>query len=620
MTTREPPTAPSPRGWTPNPMAGNPLRTRADLQRLAIDLSAPPLRYLSAGGARLPLGRQATRYPVAAAEMEGAARLLWGLVPLVAGGETTALLDPVLDGIAAGTDPDHPEFWGAAVDYDQKLVEMAGIGFALMLAGDRIWPRYAARDRVTIARWLRQINDRALADNNWQAFRVLVNLGLRQVGEGYDRDAVEESLGKLDAYYLGTGWYCDGRPTQRDYYVAFAIHFYGLLYAVHAQAFDPDRSDRFRRRARQFAETFACFFAADGAAIPFGRSMTYRFAQAAFWSALAYAGEEALPWPRIKGLLLRHLRWWRDKPIFDRDGVLSVGYGYPNMMLSEQYNAPGSPYWALKVLLPIALPEAHPFWQADEDEPADTDAEPTPVPEAGMLVQRRRGHRVALATGQSNPVHRAGPEKYAKFAYSSYFGFCVEPMFTVAEAAGDGMLLFSDDDRHLRGREAHVAWDVSDRWTYSHWQPFPDVDVHTLVCPAGDWHVRVHRVRTPRRLLSVEGGFALPVAEEEAPPDRWNRRTVGVSAPLAGTLGLSAIVDLSGGRSLTAVSPLPGANLIHPRCIVPRLTGDVVPGDQWLVTAVVGTPSRRRGEAAYDQVPDPQPFIEMAAAKLDLAG
>ena len=34
--------------------------------------------------------------------------------------------------------------------------------------------------------------------------------------------------------------------------------------------------------------------------------------------------------------------------------------------MCEDYNAPGSPYWALKTYLMLALPESHPFWQAEE--------------------------------------------------------------------------------------------------------------------------------------------------------------------------------------------------------------------------------------------------------------
>ena len=62
----------------------------------------------------------------------------------------------------------------------------------------------------------------------------------------------------------------------------------------------------------------------------------------------------------IKGIVLRHLRWWLKQPIFDRDGILSVGYSYPNLAMAEDYNAPGSPYWGLKTLLVLALDEATP--------------------------------------------------------------------------------------------------------------------------------------------------------------------------------------------------------------------------------------------------------------------
>ena len=45
-------------------------------------------------------------------------------------------------------------------------------------------------------------------------------------------------------------------------------------------------------------------------------------------------------------LVLRHLRSWSNNPdIFRSDGTLNIGYGYDNMNMTENYNAPGSPYW-----------------------------------------------------------------------------------------------------------------------------------------------------------------------------------------------------------------------------------------------------------------------------------
>src|SRR5207248_7125795 len=127
-----------------------------------------------------------------------------------------------------------------------------------------------------------------------------------------------------------------------------------------------ERAKRIIERARLFAKDFVHYFNAEGTALPFGRSLTYRFAQGAFWGALAFANVEALPWGVIKGLYLRHLRWWMRQPIFTETGLLTIGYTYPNLVMAESYNSSQSPYWALKAFLPLALPEEHPFWQAEE--------------------------------------------------------------------------------------------------------------------------------------------------------------------------------------------------------------------------------------------------------------
>jgi hypothetical protein len=214
------------------------------------------------------------------------------------------------------------------------------------------------------------------------------------------------ALDRLEEFYLGDGWYSDGPTAQRDYYIPFGMHFYGLVYAKLAGRDDPERARRFRERAAAFAHDFVHWFAADGAALPFGRSLTYRFAQGGFWGALAFADVEALPWGVVKGLVLRHLRWWTRRPIYQPDGALAIGYGYPNLNMAEQYNSPGSPYWALKFFLPLALPEEHPFWQAEEAPMPDLAPVHT-LPHAGMIVCRDRGSRKSARSRAAST--RSGP-------------------------------------------------------------------------------------------------------------------------------------------------------------------------------------------------------------------
>ncbi|GIO85458.1 hypothetical protein J25TS5_23900 [Paenibacillus faecis] len=381
----------------------NPLRTKQDLQAALQELTAPLRPHYSEGKARLRLGAAGAGFDASIAEMEGFSRVLWGLVPLLAGGGEDDLWEVVLEGIRHGTDPAHPEYWGEVADYDQRLVEMAAFGFALALIPERIWGPLNERERTHLQEWLGQINRHPCYDCNWLFFNVLVNLGLQKAGLPYDKGQLEGNLDRIDTFYLGDGWYSDGPGAHSDYYVPFAIHFYGLLYAVLMKEEDPKRAAVIRERAGRFAADFLYWFAPDGASLPYGRSLTYRFSHAAFWGAMAYAEMEELPYGVLKGLVLRHFRWWFRQPMLDAEGLLTVGYAYPNLVMAENYNSPGSPYWALKAFLPLALPDDHPFWQAEE---MPLPAGPAMSPPLTAGICRRTSIRIPRQNTRSLPIPR----------------------------------------------------------------------------------------------------------------------------------------------------------------------------------------------------------------------
>lgn len=238
------------------PMADNPLASRADLQRAVEAMAAPVRARLSPGDARARLGDTGAHFPDVGAELEGFARPWWGLVPLAAGGGGVDWA-PYLRGLANGTDPAHGEFWGVAGQKDQRLVEMAALGLALALTPEHVWEPLGTQARNDVTRWLSQINDVEIVDNNWLFFRVLVNVGLARVGAPeYNLIAEQAALDRLESFYLGDGWYSDGPTARRDYYVPFAMHFYGLIYSRLADDRDPKRADRFRERAAIFATGF----------------------------------------------------------------------------------------------------------------------------------------------------------------------------------------------------------------------------------------------------------------------------------------------------------------------------------------------------------------------------
>ncbi len=592
------------------PLRGNPFNDRDDVISAVHALFEPLRSCYSPGGARVRISSSAAHFDEAAAELEGFARPLWGLVPLAAGGGEIDAWDLVRKGLTNGSDPNHPEFWGWTKKCDQRMVEMAAIGFALALVPELVWEPLPVRARDNLLRWLGGINEFETVDNNWRFFRVLVNLGLKRIEGPWNRGLVQDACTELDRFYLGDGWYRDGNCPQLDYYIAFAFHFYGLIYARLAGDWDPERARVYRERAALFAKDFRHWFGKDGAAIPFGRSLTYRFAQCAFWGALAFADVEAVPWGEAKGLFLRHMRWWSDKPIADRGGALTIGYGYANLLMSEAYNSPQSPYWAMKAFLPLAVGAGHPFWTSEE---APSSAPPKSVQKhAGLILQRDDTHAVMLSSGQSNRFIRQGVAKYSKFAYSSRYGFSIESNWGgIDQGCYDNALAiaYANSPNQFRVREAVEAATVEADWLYSRWRAWSDVAVETWLVPVElPWMLRIHRLETRQPIITKEGGFSIDCTGLSDAGRESLQRGGEKNILLDVRDGIVGIRDLGVGdrvseRHATMVRALPNTNLINPQTITPMLLGRHKPGRHLFATAVFATHRKDLAERLWDNPP-----------------
>jgi hypothetical protein len=570
--------------------AENPLRSRDDVARLLRDLVAPLIAHFTPGRAGIRLGANLPWYGEPAASLEGFARPLWGLVPAAMGGKWCPWWPLWREGLIHGTDPVHPEFWGWPADRDQRCVELPILALGAALAPAELWTPLSATERERALAWFARINDVELVDNNWLFFRVLTQLALRRLGAAWSRERLAADLRRLDQFYLGDGWYADGEQRRGDYYVAMAFHTYGLIFARLADETESGWTEKFRARAHRFAADFQHWFAADGEAIPFGRSLTYRTAQGAFWGALAFADEAALPWPIVKGFYLRHLRWWMRQPIFSETGVLSVGYRYPNLLMAENYNGPGSPYWAFKIFLPLALGAEHPFWRADEA-PAPPRPTMLTVPNSGLVVSSDRDARMVVALNAGQPVvdyPRHAAEKYSKFAYASHFGFGVPSGgATLANGGFDSVLALSEDGVRFRGRDTCREQRIENGVVSSLWQPWPDVTMRTWLIADGTLHVRVHRLETGRPLSSTEAGFALAY---QNPRDVVACEATPGALLLQSSFGCTALRDLSGPRATEKIFLEPNTHLQSPLAAMPVLRTQHNPGVTWLACVVGAWP------------------------------
>lgn len=342
------------------------IESKEAFRELVLKLLEPLKEYYTEGRAGLILGNTGAAYPKHTILMEAFARPLWGLTPFWAGGGREDEFAFIYrEGIANGTNPEHEEYWGGFRDCDQMFVEMAALAYSMLFAADVVWEPLPQEVKERTAKWLNGINRYEVADNNWQFFKILTNIALKKRGMEYNPEKLEQCLTRVEDFYLGEGWYQDGLTAQKDYYISFAMHFYSLVYVVAMEEEDPDRCNTYRERAGLFARQFIYWFSESGEALPYGRSLTYRFAQTAFWSIAAVAGIDTIPLAVIKGIIVRHLDYWMKQPVFDKKGILTIGYGYPNLHMAESYNAPGSPYWSMKAFAFLMLPDEHEFWKVE---------------------------------------------------------------------------------------------------------------------------------------------------------------------------------------------------------------------------------------------------------------
>ncbi|MFB9769229.1 DUF2264 domain-containing protein [Lactiplantibacillus modestisalitolerans] len=606
------------------------LNTAIDYQNLFEQINQP-LRQHYHGKARIMFGSSGVGYGTRIAGVEGFARLLWGAGP--AFNRLDASWQAELKaGILAGTDPESPDYWGNLHDRDQRMVEMPPIAFALWHHQHALWKAYDSAQQHQIATWLRQVFAHGCSDGNWQFFKILIYHVLDQLGVSLtaaEQADVQAAMAKIERCYVQDGWYQDSARGRMDYYTPFAFQYYGILYSVLLP--DDPQSAVFRKRAREFATQFITFFAADGANVPFGRSLTYRYAAVAFWVAMVYGHVWPEKTAEMKGIINRNLRWWFKRPIFDESGLLTLGYGYAQLLMTEPYNSPTSPYWSNKIFLLLALPADDPYWRTLEA-PLSV-SQPTKLLAAPhLLAMSDKGHSILLNAGQPGPnYHALTNEKYFKFAYSSQFGFSVPRENQLKEeAVMDSMLgLQTCDTTMVANRGGHDVVEpgmfysrnnVSDvvqtkQWVASTWRINDNMNVRTWLVGLAGWQIRLHRVTVKQPTLAYETGFGVANSPDE--PGKFETSAHG--STFSGPSGFSGIVDLLGNSQQAdcSIGGFPNTNLMTPEVVaLPGRQTKLVPGEHWLVTGVYAHQETSYGQERWDEQPQVTLTVDHAQIQL----
>ncbi|MER7504375.1 DUF2264 domain-containing protein [Nonomuraea pusilla] len=489
--------------------------TRAHWEAVADGLLAAVQPYRSADGALITLpGRESWSR---CDGLEGYARTFLLAAFRVAGGGPAGLLAPYEEGLEAG-----PEVWPRIGDRTQPMVEAASIALSLWLTRDRLWDRLPARTRARVAGYLSDALRHEPVDNNWWLFPAVVgafltatglevptpgpkpddaNVGAAEAaGAAVTRDlevggttgaagaAVRRGLDRIEAWYVGDGWYSDGDNRSFDHYNGWAMHLYPALLGHLSGTVDP----RHRERLRTFLAGYSLAFDSGGGMLYHGRSVTYRFASAA--SLFAGALLDATPLTpgqtrRVASGLLRH---FLENRALSPEGLLTLGWYGPHEPSLQDYSGSASPYWASKAFLGLLLPPDHPVWTAvEEPGPEGTVALPGP----GLILGNGGGVARLLNHGSR---HHPGDPLYDRYAYSSRTG----PTVNVPD--NHVGLVLDDGTVTPRGPLTPRGAGTSDGTA---WAASTSGEVESLSVLRGQVELRVHRV--PRGSAVRQTGWAL---------------------------------------------------------------------------------------------------------------
>ncbi|WP_031139382.1 MULTISPECIES: DUF2264 domain-containing protein [Streptomyces] len=510
------------------------------------------------------------------------------------GRQRPGLIERYAAGLASGTDPHRPDRWPPITDRGQPMVEAASVAIALHETRPWIWDRLDDRVRQRIADWLGGFVGAVVNDSNWRLFQVITEEFLASVGAPHSRSEIDAGLARLEDWYRGDGWYTDGDGRKFDYYNAWALHLYPVLWArIAGPRADPRLVAEHRARLRALLHDHQHFFGADGAPLHQGRSLTYRFATTAPLWAGVLADATPLPPGRTRRLASGALQHFAERGVPDERGLLTLGWYRPFLPVTQRYSGPASPYWASKAFLGLLLPAGHPVWTVPEEPgPVETGDVRRALPAPGWLLHSTAADGIVRLVNHGSdrlpppPATADDSPHYARLAYSS----ATAPETPPAPHTGPDnhiALLAPDGTPTPRGRIHPLAVEGAHAASW-HRAVLPGGGeghrIETVSTVHGPWEVRVHRVEAPPGTPVREGGWA--VADDTEPP--IGRTGPGRALARRADGLTSTIVALHGWRDAgAAVAHAVGTNAYGHHSATPHLTLPAHPGGTHLLVTLV---------------------------------
>jgi hypothetical protein len=455
-----------------------------------------------------------------------------------------SITTPFLKAIIRGCDPKSDGYWKGQTDPTNQVGSV--LAMAVYINPGRFWDPLTPQQKSNLLEYIKTHTYNPTNNNNWYYFHMTCVPLLEQNGLPSNRELLTHRFERLMGWYRGDGWFMDGSNRSFDYYNFWAFQMYnGILYK-----FDSKWRELFGERIKattaEFLKTLPYLYGRDGGQIPWGRSLTYRFASNAPLSWAVINGYSTLPPGEARRIMSGSMKYFWDHHCLGKNGLLNIGYWGDNTSVAEWYTAPGDPYWAAQGLACLLIPENDLFWTATESPiPADGIGGKLAVAGAQFTI------RVSSIDGDARMYPVGQPfswdrdnwqsgEKYDQHAYSSNLGFCVTGEGTGDIGAGRTGYSYDGQKWYYRERAKPILIEMDHVVSSYTLKPkdekvkTPDYNrdemmTHTLVGNDGEVHIFWHNYPDPIYLHL--GGYGIAVPLDEKNSDEHSENGLLVKSP-----------------------------------------------------------------------------------------
>lgn len=434
-----------------------------------------------------------------------------------------SITKPFINAITRGTDPRSKGYWGDPDPNDQ-----IGVSFALGIHAcpERFWDPLTNEQKKNLIAFFKKQSHNETYHNNHYFFHLFATSLIEKYGNGQEsnREHHTRMMERLFGWYRGDGWFIDGNNRGFDYYNFWGFQLFNQMIYKYDPAWKEQFGDRIQKTSSHFLEVVPYMFARNGGQIPWGRSLTYRFASNAAIGWAMVNGNQTMAPGLARRILSGNLKYFWENGCLGDNGLLNIGYWDKNQSLAENYIVPGDPYFAMHGLACLLLPADHAFWNnTEEPMPADAAGGNVAVNGAQFSLNVRASDGDARLYPAGQPFDRTfwqSPIKYNQHAYSATLGFCLTG--EGAEDIGAGRTGYSFDgkewlyrfrSRTLFTEPDHVASVYHLRSTnkedrMAEFQK-DELITHTLIGNEGEVHIFWHNYPDPL-YLSI-GGYGISV-------------------------------------------------------------------------------------------------------------